>query len=101
MGTKHIVVGAIGAALLLAGCTSTGQTGSDGDLCGAAELQNKIGQPLIGATPETIRIGGEPLMTRNEVRVVSPERPISSDVRPDRLTLDVDERGTLVSASCY
>lgn len=95
-----LVTGAIGISLALAGAAVADETGAS-DECGAGALQDRIGEPVTGTTAEDLVIGGEPVaVTANAVRVVGEGQPMTMDFREDRLTIEVDEDGNLVSARC-
>lgn len=102
MDPRHMMMaGSALIGLALAGCTATagGGTVQPSD-CGAAALQGKIGQPVTGQTATDVRIGGEPIQSRGNVRVVAPGQAVTMDFNPERLTIDTDEAGNLVRAQC-
>lgn len=103
LNTKTLAAGAIVTSLALAGCTATGgATGPEqpANDCGAAALQDKIGQPVTGTTAADVRVGGEPVQSLGSVRVVGPNDQMTMDFREDRLTIETDAAGNLVSARC-
>lgn len=90
----------IGAVLAFTGCATADEM-PDEDQCGASALQNRLGEPVAGTTPEDLTIGGEPVSTTaRTVRVVQTGDPMTMDLRLDRLTIEVDENRNLVSARC-
>lgn len=90
------------ASLALPGCSATGSGPSlpPPDDCGAAALQDKIGQPVTGTTATDAHVGGVPIQSRGNVRIVAPGQAITMDFNPERLTIDTDSAGNLVSARC-
>jgi hypothetical protein len=97
----YLAAGTIVASLMLAGCTASvgGGTTPPAD-CGAAALQGKIGQPVTGQTAADVRVGGEPVQSRGNVRVVAPGQAVTMDFNPERLTIETDAQGNLVRAQC-
>lgn len=99
-GNRLFTMAVFGAALAMAGCAATGEDVADADQCGAEALQDRIGEPVTGTTAEDLLVSGEPVTGANFVRVVEEGQPMTMDYRPDRLTIEVDESGNLVSARC-
>lgn len=100
---RILAAGAAIFALGAAGCTSAGAgsaTPSPPADCGAAALQDRIGQPVTGTTAADLRIGGEPVASRGTVRVVGPGQAMTMDYREDRLTIETDADGNLATARC-
>lgn len=95
---------ALAATFGLAGCASynpNADTGMPPPVdCGAASLQDKVGQPVIGSTASDLRVGGQPVRTAGTVRVVRQGQPMTMDFRVDRLTIETDANANLVSARC-
>lgn len=98
---RLLAAGTLVAGLALSGCTATagGGTTPSAD-CGAAALAGKTGQPVAGQTAADLTVGGEPVQSRGTVRVVAPGQPVTMDFREDRLTIETDASGNLVSARC-
>lgn len=92
--------GVLAASIILSGCTATGSNPPAANGCGATAVQDRVGQPVTGTTAENLRIGGEPVPTDGPVRVVGPGQPVTMDFRADRLTIETDEEGNMVSARC-
>lgn len=102
--TKLMTAGSIVLALTVTGCTAAG-SGAAPQLpppsdCGAEALQDRIGQPVTGTTALDLRVGGEPVATGDTVRVVGPGQAMTMDYRIDRLTIETDANGNLVTARC-
>ena len=101
---RLLAAGTLFAGLALAGCTVSGGSGTTPPAppadCGAAALAGKTGQPVAGQTAADLTVGGEPVQSRGNVRVVAPGQPVTMDFRPDRLTIETDASGNLVSAQC-
>lgn len=99
---RLLAAGVLTASFALAGCTVSaggGTTPPPAD-CGAAALQGKTGQPVSGQTATDLTVGGESVQSRGTVRVVAPGQPVTMDFREDRLTIETDASGNLVSARC-
>lgn len=92
------------AALVLAGCTSTGAEPDRGMPppidCGAAALQDRVGQQVTGSTAADVRIDGVPVQSRGSVRVIAPGQAVTMDFNAERLNLETDSTGRLVRAHC-
>lgn len=100
MTMKQIfAMSAVGVSLALASPAVADEPGEP-DECGASALQNRIGEPVTGTTPEDLTVGGERVTTAKSVRVVKEGQPMTMDYRVDRLTIETDEAGNLVSARC-
>lgn len=91
-----LAMGAIGMSLALA----TPAIADEPDECGAGPLQSRIGEPVTGTTADDLHIGGEPVTTAKMVRVVKQGQPMTMDFHADRLTIEVDDDGNLLSARC-
>ncbi|GGA65608.1 I78 family peptidase inhibitor [Pelagibacterium lentulum] len=90
-------------AIALTGCTATGadpaQPAPPAD-CGAAALQSMVGEPVAGTTAENVTVGGEPVQSLGNVRVVGPDDAMTMDFNTERLTIETDEQGNLATARC-
>lgn len=93
-----LAMGALAMSLTLTG--GPAMADEDSDLCGASALQDRIGESVTGTTPDDLRVGGERVTTAGSVRVVEKGQPMTMDHRLDRLTIEVDDDGNLVSATC-
>lgn len=101
MAMKQIfAASAVGLSVALTGCVATAGNSVEPDECGASALQNRVGEPVTGTTPEDLHVGGDRVTTAQLVRVVQPGQPVTEDFRPDRLTIEVDEDGNLLTARC-
>ena len=82
----------LAAALPLMACmvdaTPVAQTG---DSCGAAGLQDLVGQP------ETVLAR---LNFAGTVRIIHPTDRVTMDMRSDRLNFDIDANGVIVRVHC-
>lgn len=101
MITKRLLASSVvGTALVLAAAAVADEPGEP-DECGANILQDRIGEAVTGSTTDDLQVGGERVVvSANAVRVVGPGDAMTMDFRSDRLTIDVDEDGNLVSARC-
>lgn len=104
MRTMAMIV-AGGAALLLAGCMTDGdrdRPGRPGHGPGPGrECRADRGQSMIGRPADDRAIASIRRATHSRtVRVVHPGQPVTMDFRPDRLTVEVDNRNRIVSARC-
>lgn len=62
------------------------------DACGAAELQDMVGQPdTILAT----------MKFAVPVRVIEPGMAVTADFSPDRLNFEIADDGTIARIACY
>lgn len=95
-----VALGAIGVSLVLAGGPAMADEDPASDECGASALQDRIGEPVTGTTADDLHVGGERVTTAKTVRVVKEGQPMTMDHRVDRLTIQIDEEGNLVSATC-
>lgn len=95
-----VLVAVLGVGV--AGCTGAGAGARPPapDDCGAAALQERIGQPVAGRTAEDARVGGEPVASRGNVRVVAPGEAVTMDFNPNRLTIETNAEGQLARAQC-
>lgn len=91
------------ASIVLTACTyvapPAGQQPTLGD-CGASILQNQIGKHVTGSSAADIKIGGNPIQSRGLVRIFVTGQPVTQDYREERLNLETDAAGNLVSATC-
>lgn len=95
-----LAMGAIGASLCLTAPAIADEPGEP-DECGASALQDRIGESVSGTTVDDLRIGGEPVsIPAKAVRVVEEGQPMTMDFREDRLTIEVDEDGNMLTARC-
>lgn len=80
------------ALLLLAACVTEGGPGAGptGD-CGAAGLQQLVGQPA--STLETMRFS-------QQLRVINPGQMVTMDYSEDRLNIAIDELGRISRVYC-
>lgn len=90
-------------AAVLAGCTGTAPPAAQlvrlGD-CGASQLQHQIGQPVTGASAADATVGGAPVKSKGDVRIVAPGQAVIHNYSEARLNLETDASGNLVRASC-
>lgn len=91
-------------ATILGACTGTttqpaAQLPRVGD-CGAAELQDQLGQPVTGTSAADARVGGVLVRSRGDVRVIAPGQAVIQNYSEARLNLETDAVGNLVRASC-
>ena len=102
MSKQAITVGVILAGMTLAGCSATGAgpTPPPTADCGAAALQDRIGEPVTGETAADVRVGGEPVQSLGNVRVVAPGEVVTMEFSAERLTLETDEAGNMAAARC-
>ena len=99
--SRILAAGSVLSALMLAGCAALGGgEASPTENCGAAALQDKIGQPVTGETAINLRVGGEPVQSSGTVRVLAPGDAATMDFSPERLTIETDSVGNLISAKC-
>lgn len=88
--TKRFFAGC--AVLLLMACAGQSQDvkGIGGD-CGAADLQDLVGQPE--SVLQTMRFAGP-------VRVIHPGQAVTMDFSPARLNIIIDEQGKIAEVRC-
>ncbi|MEL6646528.1 MAG: I78 family peptidase inhibitor [Pseudomonadota bacterium] len=84
---------AIGVALLvfaLSGCKSETESNGENaaDLCGAASLQDRVGQPVSEFDFDA------------DARVIPPDMAVTQDFRPERLNVELDGDGTITRIAC-
>ncbi|WP_375165853.1 I78 family peptidase inhibitor [Chelativorans sp.] len=94
----------VAGTLVLAACSSplpppTAHLPTPPD-CGAAALQGKMGLPVSGSTAEDVRVGGAPVQSKGEVRVIAPGQAVIENYSEARLNLETDAQGNLIRASC-
>ena len=98
---RFLTAGPVLIGLVLAGCTaSAGGSANRPADCGAAALASKVGQPVTGRTAADVRVGGEPVQSLGNVRVVAPGEAVTMDYNVERLTIHTDASGNLVRAQC-
>ncbi|TIN86941.1 MAG: hypothetical protein E5Y29_04680 [Mesorhizobium sp.] len=90
----------IASTIIMAGCTGIGPPARHPPDCGAAALQNKIGLPVTGNSAEDVRVGGAPVRSKGDVRIVSPGQAVIHNYSDARLNLETDGRGNLKRAAC-
>ena len=102
----HLMPGAAAlfAMTMLAGCASSAVPPSNPSPppldCGAAALQDKIGQPVTGSSAADAQVGGVPVQSRGDVRVIAPGQAVIQNYSDARLNLETDATGKLVRATC-
>lgn len=74
-------------ALGLAACVA----GSGEDACGAAGMQDLVGQDKALLAAKSFPIG---------TRVIEPGTAVTEDYRPTRLNIDIDASGTITGVWC-
>jgi hypothetical protein len=91
------------SALVLVGCTNAAppatQINAPQD-CGASLLEDKIGEPVTGSSATDATVGGVPVRSKGDVRVIAPGQAVIQNYIESRLNLEVDGNGNLVRASC-
>lgn len=90
-------------ALVLVGCTNAASPMGQGptpDDCGASLLQDRLGEPVTGSSATDARVGGVPVRSKGDVRVISPGQAVIQNYSESRLNLEVDAAGNLVRAGC-
>lgn len=95
---------ALATALAIGGCSASARDGATAlpppvD-CGAAALADRAGQPVTGTTAADVRVGGAPVQSQGNVRVIGPGTMVTQDFRTDRLNLEVTTANTLIRAFC-
>jgi hypothetical protein len=93
---------ALFAAIVLGGCASTGRPAALSSPlvdCGASEVQDLIGQSVTGKSASDVRVGGHPVRSKGDVRVIAPGQAVIQNSE-DRLNLETDASGRLVRATC-
>jgi hypothetical protein len=100
----HVLRGSVlCAAFVLIGCTNAAAPiaqGSTPDDCGASLLQDRLGEPVTGSSAADAAVGGAPVRSKGEVRVIAPGQAVIQNYSESRLNLEVDAGGNLVRASC-
>ncbi len=76
------------AALMLNACETATEPGPD--TCGAAALQDRIGEGRTALT--------DPLP--EGTRIIPPGTAVTQDYRPERLNIDVDAQGRITRIWC-
>jgi len=78
------------AFLACAACAQTPATAPIGT-CGAADLQNMVGQSAdVLAT----------MRFRTAMRVLGPDTAITMDYSPERINIAIDDRGYITAVTC-
>ena len=94
---------AVGVALVISGCTNTAspvaQQPPPAD-CGASLLQDKVGEPVAGSSAADATVGGVPVQSKGDVRVIAPGQAVIQNYSESRLNLETDGSGNLVRATC-
>lgn len=83
------------ALLLLAGCAEPPEVPNQRatpDLCGASGLQGLIGQPGDVVARMTLPKG---------TRVIAADSAITSDLRRERLNIELDAKGRVQRIACF
>jgi hypothetical protein len=75
--------------MALAGCT--GEEAPRGDACGAAGMQDLVGQGRDALAAMTLPAG---------TRVIEPGTKVTRDYRADRLNIEIDAAGVIVRVAC-
>ena len=86
---------ALVALLLLTGCAEQAAPPAKPaapDLCGAAGLQGLIGQPGDVVARMTLPKG---------TRVIAADSAITTDLRRERLNIELDAKGRVQSVACF
>lgn len=93
---------ALAATIILAGCTNTTPAAQPPALadCGASVLQDQIGKPVTGKSAADAQVGGQPVRSKDVVRIYLSGSPVTMDFNEDRLNLETDAAGKLVKATC-
>ena len=88
---KHFVLAA--ALLALAACQTeeTAVQQPDTDTCGAAALSARIGTPVQDHSFDD---------ATRPYRIIPPNSAVTMDHRPDRLNVDVDDKGVITRIWC-
>lgn len=66
----------------------------------AAGRYDKVGQPVTGTTAEDAMVGGLPVVSKGDVRVIEPDQAVIQNYREARLNLQIDAAGNLTRVSC-
>jgi hypothetical protein len=90
----------IAGTIIMAGCTGIAPPTRHSSDCGAAALQNKIGLPVTGSSADDVRVGGAPVRSKGDVRVIAPGQAVIHNYSDARLNLETDGRGNLKRAVC-
>ena len=95
----HLIVPAFVLALSVVACSTmppadAGMAASAG--CRAEAAHDAIGREASAEVIERVRTATGSRI----VRVIRPGDAVAEDLRPDRLNLDVNDRGAIVGASC-
>lgn len=90
---KPTLIFALLTPFLMAGCVPPEQPEvGETDACGASAMQYLVGQSQDVLAAMTFMQG--------KLRVIEPGMPITRDLRPDRLNLDVNENGIITRVWC-
>jgi hypothetical protein len=103
MSSRTLPSALLCAALVLVGCTNGAppatQVPAPQD-CGASLLEDKIGEPVTGSSATDAAVGGVPVRSKGDVRVIAPGQAVIQNYSESRLNLEVDAAGNLVRVSC-
>lgn len=103
MPFRFLPVISICAALIVSACTNTvpsvAQSPRPAD-CGASVLQDKLGEHVTGRSADDAAVGGTPVRSRGDVRVIAPGQPVIQNYSDSRLNLETDASGNLERATC-
>ncbi|WP_108462302.1 I78 family peptidase inhibitor [Devosia naphthalenivorans] len=92
-----------GLAFAISGCTNAvppaAQLPPPTD-CGASLLQDKLGEPVAGSSAADASVGGVPVRSKGDIRVIAPGQAVIENYSEPRLNLEIDGSGNLVRASC-
>lgn len=76
--------------LVLSGCKSEDDVIADENagLCGAAQLQDRVGQPFAGTSFDAA------------ARIIRPNTAVTQDYRVERLNVELDENDIITRIAC-
>ncbi|MFD1950886.1 I78 family peptidase inhibitor [Sphingomonas arantia] len=84
---------------LACGCMRTGDTVrpvATAEICDAGRIADAVGKPVSDETAE----GWRRQSGARTIRIVRPGMMVTADLRPDRLTVDVDAAGLATRVVC-
>jgi len=89
------------AALALGACTTTQQTEDErapalADSCDTSILAALVGKPFSAA----VEADAKKQSGLTNVRVIRPGMAVTMDFRPDRLNIDLDDKGVVTGFRC-
>jgi hypothetical protein len=103
MPLRFLPIISICTALIVSGCTNTPSLSDPvrgpAD-CGASVLQDKLGEHVTGNSAENATVGGIPVSSRGDVRVIAPGQAVIQNYSDSRLNLEIDASGNLMRATC-